>query len=189
MEPRTPEFITSAGSANGTPLERIEQAKQELDRALRSDLIARVRAMSPSDFEELIIRLLRAMGYGLGLAEFGRVVGGAGDGGIDGVIHQDPLGLDRVYVQAKRYKEGNSVGPHDIRDFVGALNIHRATKGVFVTASHFTQEAANAASNSTVKVILLDGERLASLMVQYTVGVVVHDRIEIKEMDEGFFDG
>lgn len=107
---------------------------------------------------------------------------------MDGVIHQDPLGLERVYIQAKRWKDGNKVGPHEIRDFIGALNIHRANKGVFVTASQFTEDGIQAAKNSTVQVLLIDGRRLTELMVKYKVGVLVRDTIEIKALDEGFFE-
>ena len=106
---------------------------------------------------------------------------------MDGVVHQDPLGLDRVYVQAKRYKEGNTVGPDAINSFIGALNIKRATKGLFVTASSFTKQAMEHARHSTTHVVLIDGERLAELMVRHSVGVVVRDVVEIKAIDEGFF--
>ncbi|MDB5733950.1 MAG: restriction endonuclease [Alphaproteobacteria bacterium] len=172
----------------GTPRERIDAAKQEIETALQEDLLQRVRAMAASDFEDSILRLLLAMGYGQGLDEMARALGGSGDGGMDGVIHQDPLGLERVYIQAKRWKEGNNVGPHEIRDFVGALNIHRANKGVFVTASQFTGEANKAANNSTVQVVLIDGRQLTELMIRYKVGVLVRDVIEIKAVDEGFFE-
>lgn len=107
---------------------------------------------------------------------------------MDGVIHQDLLGLERVYIQAKRWKENNNVSSPEIRNFIGALNIHRASKGVFVTASQFTADARAAAKDSTFQVILIDGERLAELMVRYNVGVLVRTSIEIKELDEGFFE-
>lgn len=171
-----------------TPLERISSAQRELDAALRSEVLDRVREMTPGDFENLIVRLLLAMGYGQGAEEMAKAIGGTGDGGMDGVIHQDPLGLERVYIQAKRWKEGNNVRSPEIRDFVGALNIHRANKGVFVTASQFTPDAQAAARGSTVQVVMIDGDRLAELMLRYKVGVLVRDMIEIKELDEGFFD-
>ena len=171
-----------------TPLERIGGAQRELDAALRSELLDRVREMTPSDFENLIVRLLLAMGYGQGAAEMATAIGGTGDGGMDGVIHQDPLGLERVYIQAKRWKEGNNVSSPEIRNFIGALNIHRANKGVFVTASQFTPDAQAAARGSTVQVVMIDGEKLAELMLRYKVGVLVRSTIEIKELDEGFFD-
>lgn len=174
-------------SAAETPEERIESARRELEAGLTADLLDRVRGMTPGDFEALIITLLLRMGYGEGREEMGRALGGAGDGGVDGVIHQDHLGLDRVYIQAKRYKQGNSVGPDAINSFIGALNIKRANKGLFVTASTFTKQARDHAERSTTHVVLIDGHQLATLMVRYAVGVVVRDTIEIKAIDEGFF--
>lgn len=171
-----------------TPLERIGSAQREIEAALRSDLLDRVREMTPGDFENLIVRLLLAMGYGQGAEEMATALGGTGDGGMDGVIHQDPLGLERVYIQAKRWKEGNNVSSPEIRNFIGALNIHRANKGVFVTASQFTPDAKAAAQGSTVQVVLIDGPRLSELMLRYKVGVLVRSFVEIKELDEGFFD-
>lgn len=179
---------TALGVVSDTPLERIDAAQRELELALRSDLLERVREMAAGDFENLIVRLLLAMGYGQGAEEMARALGGTSDGGIDGVIHQDPLGVDRIYIQAKRWKDGNNVGSREIRDFVGALNIHRANKGVFVTASKFTGEAKSAALGSTIQVVMIDGERLAELMSRYKVGALVRNAIEIKELDEGFFD-
>lgn len=170
-----------------TPRELIDTAVAEIEAALRADLLDRVRQMSPAEFEGVILRLLLAMGYGQGLDEMAIALGGSGDGGIDGVIHQDPLGLERVYVQAKRYKDGNNVGSHDIRSFVGALNIHRASKGVFVTASQFTADARKAADGATLQIVLIDGERLSTLMVRHKVGVLVRAAVDIKEIDEGFF--
>ena len=170
-----------------TPLELIDRATSLLSASLRNELLERVRQMSPAEFEGLILRLLLAMGYGNGLDEMAKALGKSSDGGVDGVIHQDPLGLERVYVQAKRYREGNGVSSPDIRNFVGALNIQRATKGVFVTASHFTPEAKRAAEGSTLQVVLIDGDRLADLMERHGVGVIVRSVVEIKELDEGFF--
>ena len=176
-----------APTAAATPEERIEAARRELEASLKADLLDRVRQMTPGDFEALIITLLLGMGYGQGREEMSQALGGAGDGGVDGVVHQDPLGLDRVYIQAKRYKEGNSVGPDAINSFIGALNIKRANKGLFVTASSFTKQAKDHAERSTTHVVLIDGDQLAGLMVRYAVGVVVRDTIEIKAIDEGFF--
>ena len=144
--------------------------------------------MSPSAFEELVIRLLLAMGYGEGQEEMARALGGTADGGVDGVIHQDPLGLEKVYIQAKRYQAGTNVSSPEIRNFIGALNINRASKGVFVTTSEFTRDAKDAARGATVQVTLLDGDRLADLMIRYKVGVLVRSIVEIKDVDEGFFE-
>jgi restriction system protein len=170
-----------------TPEERIESARRELEASLKADLLDRVRQIEPGDFEALIIQLLVRMGYGQGREEMARALGGSGDGGVDGVVHQDPLGLDRVYIQAKRYKDGNTVGPEAINSFIGALNIKRANKGLFVTASAFTKQARDHAERSTTHVVLIDGDRLAELMVRHSVGVVIRDVIEIKAIDEGFF--
>lgn len=178
-----------SGGSEQTPAERIGQAVAELEAALRADILDRVRRMTVVEFEGLILRLLLAMDYGQGLEEMASALGGSGDGGMDGVIHQDPLGLERVYIQAKRYKDGNNVSSPDIRNFVGALNIHRANKGVFVTASQFTSEAWKAAEGSTVQVVLIDGTRLAELMMRYKVGVLVRSTVELKDLDEGFFEG
>ncbi len=172
-----------------TPEERIEAARRELDAGLKADLLDRVRAMSPGDFEELIITLLTRMDYGQGSKEMARALGGSGDGGVDGVIYQDRLGLDRVYIQAKRYRDGNTVGPDAINSFIGALNIKRANKGLFVTASSFTKQACEHAERSTTHVVLVDGDRLSELMIRHGVGVIVRDTVEIKTIDEGFFCG
>lgn len=179
--------VVHEAAEESTPRERIDAAMSEIDAALRSDLLDRIRQMTPAEFEGLILKLLLAMGYGEGLDEMASALGGSGDGGMDGVIHQDPLGLERVYIQAKRYKQGNNVSSPDIRNFIGALNIHRANKGVFVTASQFTADAVKAAHGSTVQVVLIDGDRLSDLMVRYKVGVLVRGVVEIKDLDEGFF--
>lgn len=173
--------------ASATPEERIGEAQRELQASLKADLLERIRAMPPGDFESLIIHLLVKMGYGLGKEEMAKALGGSSDGGIDGVINQDALGLDRVYIQAKRYKDGNTVGASQIRDFIGALNIRRANKGLFVTASTFTREAEESARNANLHVVLVDGDRLAGLMIRHNVGVIVRDVVEIKSIDEGFF--
>jgi restriction system protein len=185
----TAPLVDTPPAARQTPRERIDIAQRELDAALRADLLERVREMTPLDFEKLVIRLLLNMGYGEGQEEMAKALGGSGDGGMDGVIHQDPLGLERVYVQAKRWKQNNNVSSPEIRNFVGALNIHRASKGVFVTASEFTADAKAAARDSTVQVVLIDGNRLTDLMVRYKVGVLVRSVVEIKDVDDGFFEG
>jgi restriction system protein len=175
-------------AAKATPEERIETARRELEASLKADLLDRVRSMPPSAFEGLIIDLLLRMGYGQGGEEMARALGGSGDGGVDGVVHQDPLGLDRVYIQAKRYREGNTVGPDTINSFIGALNIKRANKGLLVTASSFTRQAKEHAERSTTHVVLIDGDRLAELMLRHNVGVLVRHTIDIKALDEGFFE-
>lgn len=170
-----------------TPEERLEAARKELEKSLRVELLERVRAMTPADFEELIVQLLLRMGYGSGAEEMARALGGSGDQGIDGVIHQDPLGLDRVYIQAKRYNEGNVVGSGAIRDFNGALDLKRAPKGLFVTASSFSRDARIQAESATRQIVLIDGEELATLMIRHKVGTRVVATVDIQEVDGAFF--
>ena len=174
------------GDEKATPQERIEVAQAEIDNALSSDVLEQVLALDPGPFEQLIVDLMIAMGYGAGGE--GRRIGQAGDGGIDGIISEDKLGLDVVYLQAKRYASENAIGPEQVRGFIGALSIRRATKGVFVTTSRFTSAAQEEAKMSGQRVILIDGGRLAELMVQYGVGVRVTSTIQIKELDLNYFD-
>jgi len=176
-------------ASGATPEERIEEARKELEANLKAEILDRVRQMLPADFEQLIIQLLVRMNYGQGREELAKALGGSGDGGVDGVVHQDPLGLDRVYIQAKRYKEGNNVGPEAINSFIGALNIKKANKGLFVTASGFSKQAREHAMASSLHVVLIDGERLAELMIRHGVGVLTRHMVEIKTLDEGFFEG
>jgi restriction system protein len=170
-----------------TPEERIEAARKALEKGLRVELLERVRAMTPADFEELIVQLLLRMGYGSGAEEMALALGGSGDQGIDGVIHQDPLGLDRVYIQAKRYAYGNTVGSGAIRDFNGALDLKRAPKGLFVTASSFSRDARIQAESATRQIVLIDGEELATLMIRHKVGTRVVATVDILEVDGAFF--
>ncbi|NBU28310.1 MAG: restriction endonuclease [Caulobacteraceae bacterium] len=176
-------------ASGATPEERIEEARKELEANLKAEILDRVRQMLPADFEQLIIQLLVRMNYGQGREELAKALGGSGDGGVDGVVHQDPLGLDRVYIQAKRYKEGNNVGPEAINSFIGALNIKKANKGLFVTASSFSKQAREHAMASSLHVVLIDGDRLAELMIRHGVGVLTRHMVEIKTLDEGFFEG
>jgi len=176
-------------ASGATPEERIEEARKALEANLKAEILDRVRQMLPADFEQLIIQLLVRMNYGQGREELAKALGGSGDGGVDGVVHQDPLGLDRVYIQAKRYKEGNNVGPEAINSFIGALNIKKANKGLFVTASGFSKQAREHAMASSLHVVLIDGERLAELMIRHGVGVLTRHMVEIKTLDEGFFEG
>lgn len=173
--------------AQRTPEERLEAARKALEQGLQVELLERVRSMTPADFEALIVQLLVRMGYGAGVEELAEALGGSGDQGIDGVIHQDPLGLDRVYIQAKRYNQGNVVGSGAIRDFNGALDLKRAPKGLFVTASTFSSDARLQAENATRQIVLVDGEQLASLMIRHKLGTRVVSTIDVQEVDEGFF--
>jgi len=165
------------------PHEEILQAHTEINAALSADLLDRVLARDPGFFERLIIDLLRAMQYGVD-EDAGQVLGRSGDGGVDGVVNQDPLGLDRVYVQAKRYTDHN-VQPREIRDFSGALQLQNARKGIFFTTSSFTPDARKTAEGLGIRTV--DGKELADLMVRYGIGCRVEDTLEIKKVDEDFF--
>jgi len=175
-----------------TPEEALEAADRELTEALEAEVLDRLRKASPSFLEQVVVGLLVAMGYGGGDASMGRVTGGAGDGGIDGTIKEDKLGLDEVYLQAKKYASGSTVGVGELRNFVGALVGARAQKGVLVTTADFTASAKDFAAQSPKRVVLINGRRLARLMVRHDVGVRVRDPhrppILIKAIDEDFFD-
>ena len=146
----------------------------------------RVKGVSPSFFERLVIDLLVAMGYGGTRADAGRAIGKSGDGGIDGIINEDRLGLDVIYVQAKRWE--GTVSRPEIQKFAGALQGQRATKGVFITTSNFTREAREFAGSIASKIILIDGERLAALMVEHDVGVARIGSYVLKRLDNDYFD-
>jgi restriction system protein len=170
-----------------TPDERIDTAAKLLAAALEADLLARVRTVAPPKFEQIVVDLLIAMGFGGGDPEMGQRLGKTGDGGVDGVIQEDALGLDAVYVQAKRYKDGNNIGASTIREFVGSLVGNRATKGVFVTASKFTPDAREFARNVQHRIVLIDGEELTRLLVRHGVAVREDRRVVINKLDEDYF--
>ena len=171
-----------------TPEEALERAAEQLRGALEDEVLDRVRSAEPDFLEKAVVDLLIAMGYGGGDSAMGRVTGRSGDGGIDGTIREDALGLDEVYLQAKRYGDGNSVGEGDLRNFAGAIDAAGTTKGVFVTTASFTRAAWDYVKRSPKRIILIDGAELARLMVQHGVGVRTRDRYEIKRIDEDYFD-
>lgn len=188
---------TPDGSGNGnggtiettsteTPEERLRTAHVTIDATLKSELIDRILAASAPFFERLVVTLLLAMGYG-GSLKTGRVLGRSGDNGVDGVIDQDALGLDRIYVQAKRYARDKAISSGDVRNFFGGLDHSRANKGVFVTTSSFTKSAVETAGQLSRRIVLVDGDRLAALMIQYDVGTRVEETFHLRRMDEDFF--
>ena len=183
---------TGPDAPSVTPEEALEAADRELTDALEAEVLDRLRKATPSFLEQAVVGLLIAMGYGGGDAARGRVTGGTGDGGIDGTIKEDKLGLDEVYVQAKKYAGGSTVGAGELRNFVGALVGVHAQKGVFVTTADFTAPARNFAAQSPKRIVLVNGKELARLMVGHNVGVRVRDPhrppILIKGIDEDFFD-
>jgi restriction system protein len=171
-----------------TAEERIALAAAELELALRQDLLQRLKASDPGFFERVVLDVLRALGYGIDGDGSAEVTGGSGDGGIDGVIEEDRLGLDRVYVQAKRFVDA-TVGAPIVHAFIGALHMRGATKGVLLTTSTFTKSAQDAArANPSTRVVLIDGDRLAALMIRHNVGVRTERTVEIKKLDFDYFE-
>lgn len=173
-----------------TPDETMRAAHRQMEAALATELLQRVRTGTPAFFEKLVVQLLIGMGYGGGSVTNleQALVGGSGDGGIDGVIDQDTLGLDRIYVQAKRYTDGNVVGPGAIREFYGSLDMRKASKGVFVTASAFSAQAAETAEKLGKRIVLIDGAQLARLMIRHGVGCRVEETLTVQKVDEEFFE-
>lgn len=171
-----------------TPEESIEAAYQILNDALAQEILEKVKAMPPVFFEQLIVQLMLSLGYGGTMSDAGQTLGKSGDGGVDGVIKQDKLGLDKIYLQAKRWTEG-SVGSKEVQAFVGALSGQGASKGVFITTSTFSKAAKDYTKlNHAFKVSLVDGLELASLMVDHNLGVALVKRYDIKRIDSDFFD-
>lgn len=169
-----------------TPEERIQSSLAELENAVVEELLRRIKHESPDFLEQAVLTLLHKMGYGSSQDDLEHL-GGAGDGGVDGVINQDTLGLDQIYVQAKRYGDG-TIGRPQIQGFVGALAGKHASRGIFITTSDFSKEAREYASNiRETRVILIDGEDLARLMIRYKVGITTARVFEIPEIDENFF--
>ena len=179
--------VLAVAAAEATPEEQIEAAQAVLHAALKADLLQRVLAQTPAFFEGLIVDLLVAMGYGGSHDRAALRLGRTGDGGVDGVIDEDRLGLDRIYVQAKRYAPHVGVGRPEVQGFVGSLVGLGATKGVFVTTSAFSGPAADFVRHLPQRVVLIDGERLAELMIEHGVGVRVSRTVTIKRLDEDFF--
>ncbi|GAC1633880.1 MAG: restriction endonuclease [Nevskia sp.] len=169
-----------------TPEEAMAVAHKRLRSSLESELLERIKSSTPAFFERLVVDLLVAMGYGGSRSDAGRAIGKSGDGGIDGIINEDKLGLDVIYLQAKRWD--STVGRPEIQKFAGALQGQRASKGVFITTSSYSREAIEYVSVIPSKIILIDGERLASLMVEHGVAVAKVGSYEIKRIDGDYFE-
>lgn len=194
--PQFQEFITSTRKkgdrkeedyeSERTPQELLEIGYEKIREDLAQELLARVQETSPRFFEKLVIDLLLKMGYGGSLKDAGESVGRSGDGGIDGIIKEDKLGLDVIYIQAKRWN--NPVGAQEVRNFVGSLVGRHASKGVFITTSTFTKDALDYIKTINYKVILIDGEKLAQLMIEHNVGVSKVSNYEIKRVDLDYFE-
>lgn len=169
-----------------TPEESLARSFQQQRDALSMELLDTVAKGSPAAFEKLVVDLLIAMGYGGSKEDAGRVVGKSGDGGIDGEIDQDSLGLDTIYVQAKRWQ--GVIGSPDLMKFSGSLTRRHAVKGVFITSSGFTRDAVEYVRGLAQKIVLIDGKRLASLMIEYNVGVQPDKTYTLKRLDQSYFD-
>ena len=170
-----------------TPDEQIARAHEEIEATLAADLLGLVQSMDPLRFEQLILDLLGKMGYGAGALASRRLTKAAGDGGIDGIIFEDALGLDAVYIQAKRYGSDNKVSRPAIQQFVGSLTGEGATKGVFVTTSEFTREARDFLARVTQRIVLIDGPTLGKLMIRHEVGVRARQTYVLRTVDEDYF--
>ena len=167
------------------PEEALESAYQDLQETLASELLEAVKQCPPEFFERLVVDVLIKMGYGGSRKEAGRAIGRTGDEGIDGIIKEDKLGLDIIYIQAKRWE--NTVGRPEIQKFAGALQGQRARKGIFITTSNFTKESLAYGTNIESKIILIDGQRLAELMIEHNVGVSPVASYEVKKIDTDYF--
>ena len=165
-----------------TPDELIENGVNSINASLAQELLDRLKKNSPSFFELVVLKLLSAMGYGKG-----EVTGRAGDGGIDGFVNQDRLGLDKIYFQAKRFAENNPVSASMLRDFVGSLELNRVNKGVFITTSKFPSNANELVNRSHKSIILIDGNKVTQLMIENNVGVATEKTYNIKRIDSDFF--
>jgi restriction system protein len=185
-KPKTTQVEPANGDEEQTPEETLEAAHLRMRADLAAELLLRVKGSSPRFFEQLVVELLLKMGYGGSRAEAGEAVGAAGDEGIDGVISEDRLGLDTIYLQAKRWQ--GTVGRPEIQKFVGALHGKRARKGVFITTGSFSADAREYAASIESKIVLIDGQQLADFMVDFNVGVDSVISYEVKKIASDYFD-
>ncbi len=174
-------------TAKETPEELVASGYLKLRQQVEQELLSRVKTCPPEFFERLVVKLLIAVGYGGSLADAGKAIGKSGDGGIDGVIKEDKLGLDQIYIQAKRWDDA-SVGRPEIQKFVGALHGKRAHRGIFITTSTFTKDAKDYVEGLETKVVLIDGVQVAELMFEYGVGVSTESTYVVKRIDSDFFE-
>ncbi|MCU8045105.1 MULTISPECIES: restriction endonuclease [unclassified Shewanella] len=169
-----------------TPTELMAQAFTALNSALADELIEQIHTLSPKFFEQLVVDLMLAMGYGGSQKDAGQATQYSSDGGVDGIIKEDKLGLDSIYLQAKRYRD-NTVGRPDIQAFAGALDMHRARKGVFITTSNFSKDARDFVTRIEKRIVLIDGHELAALMIEHNVGVSTRELYAVKAIDSDYF--
>ena len=170
-----------------TPEDNLDKAYQRIRKSLASELLNKVVELSPTFFERLVVELLVKMGYGGSIKDAGKAIGKSGDEGIDGTIKEDKLGLDIIYIQAKRWKPGNVIGRPELHKFVGALAGQGAKKGIFITTSNFTKEALEYTPKNETKIVLIDGEQLAQIMIDYNLGCTTQQIYELKKIDSDYF--
>jgi len=182
----TGQAVVEGAVSEATPEELLEAGYRQLRSALASELLQQVKSGSPAFFERMVVELLLRMGYGGTREDAGQVVGKSGNGGIDGIIKEDRLGLDVIYIQAKRWEA--DVGSSEIRNFIGALSVHKARKGVFMTTSGFNKNARETAAKVDSKIVLIDGPMLAELMMDFGLGVSQVNTYEIKRVDSDYFE-
>jgi len=180
------DFQQDEVETNKTPEELLEYSYSQLREELAIELIEKIKECSPNFFERLVVDLLIKMGYGGSRKEAGRVIGKSNDGGIDGIINEDKLGLDTIYIQAKKWE--SNVGRPEIQKFVGALAGQGAKKGIFITTSSFSKDAREYQPRNETKIVLIDGQDLANLMIEHGVGVSTKINYEIKKMDTDYFE-
>ncbi len=186
-EDETVEVDSNEDVSTETPEEALETAYQKIRKSLAQDLLNKVITLSPAFFEKLVVELLVKMGYGGSIKDAGRAIGKSGDEGIDGTIKEDKLGLDIIYIQAKRWQPGNGVGRPELQKFVGALAGQGAKKGIFITTSSFTKDALEYVPRNETKIVLIEGQQLAQYMIDYNLGVTSVNSYEVKRMDSDYF--
>lgn len=180
-------LVEHIDSSTETPSEALETAYENLRDELADELLRTLKKITPTFFEQVVVDVLVKMGYGGSHADAGKATRISKDGGIDGIIKEDKLGLDAIYIQAKRW-DNNSVGQPEVMQFVGALEAHRANKGIFITTSKFTNDAINYVSKVKSKIVLINGEELANLMIEYEVGVSTISLYPVKKIDSDYFE-
>lgn len=171
-----------------TPEESLDKAYQYIRETLASELLNKIMEQSPVFFERMVVELLVKMGYGGSIKDAGKAIGKSGDEGIDGIIKEDKLGLDVIYIQAKRWKPGNVVGRSELQKFVGALAGQGAKKGIFITTSSFTHDAMSYVPRNETKIVLIDGEQLSHLMIDHNIGCTTQQIFEVKKIDSDYFE-
>jgi restriction system protein len=171
-----------------TPMDSLIQNYETIKRNICDEMLQKILNQTPDFFERLVVELLVKMGYGGSVKDAGKALGKSGDEGIDGIIKEDKLGLDNIYIQAKKWQPGNSIGRPEIQKFIGALSGQSARKGIFITTSSFTSEALSYKSYKDISLVLIDGKQLLEYMYEYGVGVTEDQKLEIKKIDIDFFE-